>query len=500
MVTTQELLDKGVMIDEKLLKAGISEQYLAVALELFGEDLFIIDDEIIDKVKAHLEQKKLSQKKEGPREGTVEVVWSYDQPSHKRTYDDFVKALKMRFKNIEGILKGRRELQMTTSIARIRAKQERESVAFIAMVKDKQMTANGNIILSLEDMSGEIKALIGEKKKDLFELAKDIQLDEVIGISAVGSGEIVFVDNILLPDVPLTKELKKGPIDDHIAFVGDPHFGSRVFMEKDFKKMLLWLQGKVGNDEQKEIASKVKYVFFAGDLVEGVGIYPGQEEDLAIKDIRDQYVLCAEYLKQIPSHMHIILFTGNHDAGRLAEPQGPLMEEYAAPLFDLPNVTIVSNPAMVNVGATKTFPGFDCLLYHGGSFIYYSDQVPSIRTSGGQKRVDLIMKFLLQRRHLAPTHNAALTVPTTDRDWLFIDRVPDIFITGHIHRVSAANYRNVTMVNCGCWTETTEDQVKRGLEPQPGKLLLMNLRSRAVKVINFKKEDNKPVSRSSDKK
>jgi DNA polymerase II small subunit len=165
-----------------------------------------------------------------------------------------------------------------------------------------------------------------------------------------------------------------------------------------------------------------------------------------------------------------------------------MMTEYAQSIYDIPNVTIVSNPAMVNIDATDTFPGFDCLLYHGGSFIYYADMIPSIRAAGGQKRVDLVMKFLLQRRHLAPTHNAALTIPTTDRDWLLIDRIPDLFISGHIHRVSVSDYRNVTCINAGCWTETTEDQVKRGLEPQPSKLVLMNLQTRKAKVMNFKRD------------
>ena len=209
---------------------------------------------------------------------------------------------------------------------------------------------------------------------------------------------------------------------------------------------------------------------------------------MEIEDIRDQYTEFARYLKMIPEEKEVIVFTGNHDAGRLSEPQEPLMREYAAPVYEIPNVTIVSNPAVVNIAATKHFPGFDCLLYHGGSFIYYSDNIPSIRQAGGQKRVDLIMKYLLQRRHLAPTHNAALTIPTLDRDWLLIDRVPDFFVSGHIHRVSVANYRNVTMVNAGCWTETTEDQVKRGLEPQPSKLVLVNLKTRAAKVMNFRRE------------
>lgn len=495
MVSLQELLEQGVFFDPELEGHEIDPTLLDRAVEKYGDDLLVIDKRLLDALAK--EQEQPPQADEMP---SLNIIWSYEQPAEKRSYDDFVKALQWRFKEMERILKSRQELSMTTSLIRIRGKKEREQVATIAMVMEKSETANNNFILTVEDFSSNLKVLITQKNPELYAVAKDIQLDEIIGITGMGAGDIIFADNIIFPDVPLTKELRKSPNDEYAVFIGDPHFGSKVFLKDDYERMLLWLHGKVGNDEQRAIARKVKYVFFSGDLIEGVGIYPGQEHDLAIMDIRDQYVEAARYIDQVPKHMRAIIFTGNHDAGRLSEPQEPLMREYAQPLYDIPNVTIVSNPAMVNIGATKTFPGFDCLLYHGGSFIYYADNIPSIRAAGGQKRVDLIMKYLLQRRHLAPTHNAALTIPTTDRDWLFIDRVPDLFITGHIHRVSVSEYRGVTCVNAGCWTETTEDQVKRGLEPQPSKMVVMSLKTRQTKVMNFSKKHPAPVSRGSDTK
>ena len=68
---------------------------------------------------------------------------------------------------------------------------------------------------------------------------------------------------------------------------------------------------------------------------------------------------------------------------------------------------------------------------------------------------------------------------------MVIDRVPDFFITGHVHRISYANYRGVTMMNVGCWTEVSEEQEKRGLEPQPAKLPIVNLRTRELRIMNF---------------
>ncbi|MBI5880967.1 hypothetical protein HZB90_02450, partial [archaeon] len=165
--------------------------------------------------------------------------------------------------------------------------------------------------------------------------------------------------------------------------------------------------------------------------------------------------------------------------------QPTLYRDFAEPVWQLPNITMVSNPAVVNINSSKEFPGFDVLLYHGFSFPYYADNVESIRNNGGQQRVDLIMKFLLQRRHLAPTHKSNLYLPDPQKDNLVIDKIPDFFASGHIHRVSATSYRNVTLLSCSCWLEKTEYQEKRGLSPQPGRAILVNLQTRKVKIMNF---------------
>ncbi len=145
----------------------------------------------------------------------------------------------------------------------------------------------------------------------------------------------------------------------------------------------------------------------------------------------------------------------------------------------------------MNIGAKEGFPGFDVMLYHGMSLIYYAMNVPSIRAAGGMKRTDLILKYLMQRRHLSPSYGASQFVPCIDKDPLIIQKVPDFLVTGHIHRLSVSNYRNVTLINAGCWNGATEDQEKRGIEPQPAKLPIINLKTRQVHLMNFLKSDKK---------
>ncbi|MGM5480974.1 MAG: metallophosphoesterase [Nanobdellota archaeon] len=415
----------------------------------------------------------------------VSIIKSFEKTPNKRNIQDFVAYFNIRFKNIERLLKNRSELSGLTSISRVKKKSERETVAIIGMVLDKNQTKNGHIMLTMEDRTGVIKVLINKDNGELLPLAKDIVLDEVIGIVGTTGGDIIFSDSIIHPDIPLSKELKKSPYDHNAIFLGDFHFGSKEFLEKEFHRFLLWLNGKVGSLEQRRVAQKVRYVFILGDLIEGVGVYPGQEHDLSVQDIKGQYALVAKYFKKIPSHMKVIICPGNHDVGRLAEPQLPITKEYAPDLLELPNVIMVSNPAYVSVDVSEEFSGIDVLMYHGGSLIYYSDAIPSIRANGGQKIAHDIMAQLLKRRHLAPSHSSTMYIPDLQEDPLLIDPIPDIFATGHIHRAQLKNYRNVTCMNTSCWTAITEDQEKRGLEPQPARVMVVSLKTREVKSLNF---------------
>lgn len=412
----------------------------------------------------------------------IKIINNYREKSKKRNVQDFVGFFNSRFKELEKILRARQELQNITSISRILSKKEKDNVALIGMVYDKAVSKNNNIILTLEDQTGMVKVVVTQSKEELFSLAQDIQLDEVIGITGMYD-RMVFVNNILLPDIPLTKELKKSPEEGYFVLITDPQVGNKLFLEEEFKKFLNWLNGEAGSEVQKEIASKVKYLFIVGDLVEGVGIYPDQEYDLNIIDVQDQYKKLAEYLKDIK--VPIIVCPGNHDVGRLSEPQPGFRDEYSKPLWMLPNVICVSNPSMLNIYSSNNFEGLDVLLYHGGSFFYYFNNVPSIRQKGGATRSDLVMKYLLQRRHLAPSHTSTVYVPDAHKDPLVIDKVPDFFFSGHVHRATVNNYRNVTCINASCWVAKTEEQERRGLDPQPGKAFVVNMKTREVKIINF---------------
>lgn len=421
----------------------------------------------------------------GDSESNVKIVFSYKEESKKRNIQDFVMFFNRRYETIKNMLYNRQELQNIMSINRIKKKKEKEPISFIAMVTDKQLTKNNNIILTLEDNTDQIRALVNKNRPELYSEAKNIVLDEIIGVTGVNAEDIVFVNNILWPETPLNKELRKSTKEEYALFLSDFHIGSDNFLAEEFDKFLQWINCEAGSEEQKDVASKVKYIFIVGDLIDGVGVYPEQDKELVIKDVYQQYQECANLLKKIPSHIKLIICPGNHDAMRIAEPQPELYMDFAAPLYEFPNVVMVSNPGIVNIGSSENFQGFDVLLYHGYSFDYYVANVDSIRNQGGYDRADLIMKFLLKRRHLAPTYTSTLYIPDTDKDNLVIEQIPDFFVTGHIHKTSVSNYRNTTLICGSCWQSKTPFQEKVGHHPEPGRVPIVDLQTRKVKILKF---------------
>ena len=417
----------------------------------------------------------------------VSVISSYDQEPKKKEISDFIYLFNKRYEAIKRILLNRQELQSATSISRLSNKKDKSACSVIGSVMDKSTTANGNIMLTLEDQTGTIKVFFGKNKPELFELAREIVLDEVIGVTGTNGDNIIFANNILLPDMPVHKEIKKSPDKCYAVFLSDLHVGSDKFLPGEFRKFLSWIRGETGTESQKFIASRVKYIFIVGDLVDGVGIYPEQDSELEIKDIYEQYTECAMLLKEIPNHIRIIICPGNHDALRISEPQPQLSREYAKSLWGLNNVIMVSNPALVNIHSSENFPGFDVLLYHGYSFDYYVANVDPIREKGGYDRADLIMKFLLQRRHLAPAYTSTLYVADPQKDHLVLERPPDFFATGHIHKSYVASYRNITTICGSCWQSTTTFQEKVGHNPEPARVPIVDLNTRKVKILRFDK-------------
>ena len=481
-------LKNGMLISSELLNEINDNEQISNIFNLLSSkqdnDTFIVDSDInklINKTKTQAPETI----QEEQQEYKIKILYSYKEEPKKREPQDFVDYFNNRYKAIEKILKQRQELKNTVSINKILNKKEKESISIIGIVSNKQVTKNGNLIFVLEDPTGQKKIIVNKNKPSLFNDAKDIVLDEVIGVVGVNVDTIVFANNILWPDAPTNKELKKAEYEKYALFLSDIHVGSTKFLPDDFEKFLKWINGEIGNEHQRHIAKNVEYIFIAGDLVDGCGIYPEQDKELITKDVYEQYKECADLLKQIPKHIPLIICPGNHDALRISEPQPQLSKHFAGPMYELNNTIMVSNPAVINIHSTDNFSGFDVLMYHGYSFDYFVAEVDSLRNQGGYDRADLIMKFLLKRRHLAPSHLSTLYIPDTKKDPLVIEKVPDFFLCGHIHKTSTANYHNTTLICGSCWQSKTAFQEKVGHNPEPSRVPIVNLQTRDIKILKF---------------
>ncbi len=249
------------------------------------------------------------------------IIYSNTSTDKKLEVKDFAGHFRARFQQLQRILMSRPELQSNlVSINKISS--ERTNLSIIGIVKEKRVTKNKNLILKLEDLTGEISALIKFDREDVFEKADELLLDDIIGVKASGNKDLLFVQDIFYPD-SLIYEKVRFESEDCIAFLSDMHCGSDRHLKKSLSKFLEWI------NSEDETARRIKYIFFVGDNVDGVGIFPGQEEELIISDVEEQYAKAAELLGKIRKDIKIIISPGNHDALRIMEPQRILDEKYA---------------------------------------------------------------------------------------------------------------------------------------------------------------------------
>ena len=390
-----------------------------------------------------------------------------------------------RLEQISNILKNRTELANALPSRILLQNNKGEKHSFIGLVNDIQETKNGHYIITVEDKYNQIKMFISKNNKELIEKAKEITFDEVLGFrGTIGEG-LFYVDDIIWPDIPLDRQIKYSNEDINAVFISDLQFGSIDFLKESFERFLEWINGNTEDEELNTLAKKTKYLFIVGDLVDGVGIYPGQDEELVYKDIYEQFQKLAELLNKIPKNIMIFAIPGNHDPVRLAEPQPVINRRIIKPLLELKNFRMLTNPSIVRIGMNEKFSGIDVLLYHGFSYDYYAQNIDLIRLKGGYDAPLEIMKYLLKRRHLAPTHTSTIYVPDPRKDHLVIENIPDIFVSGHIHRARAGNYKSVTLIESSCWQGMTKFMEKTGHIPEPSKAFVVNLKTRKVKELDF---------------
>jgi DNA polymerase II small subunit len=369
--------------------------------------------------------------------------------------EDFVYLFQDRYKKLSKLIEKR--LTNILEIEKIKSSVSGREASLIGIVKSKTIGKNG-VILEVEDLTESLKVFIPQKSS-YFKDAQTIVNDEVIGVTGKLSGSLFIANKIVFPDVEV-KAPKKVDKDIEIAFVSDLHVGSKLFYSKNFETFLKDLQN----------FEKLKYLIIAGDIVDGIGIYPNQINELTIKDIYKQYDMFFNLLGMVPNDIHVFVAPGNHDAARRAEPQ----EFEKDMLKSFSNVTFITNPAYINI------EGLEVLVYHGTSLDSIIAAIPGL----SYLKPEEAMIQLIRKRHLSPIYGTNPIAPI-GKDNLVIEKEPDLVVMGHLHRNAFVNYKGVIVINSGTWQAKTEFQLKQGHVPTPCLATIYNIKTSQVNIKNY---------------
>ena len=381
-------------------------------------------------------------------------------------YTDFVRVFRDRYERLSRLLRPRVKHRPAEAVRSMPGGAE---VALVGMISDIRSTKNGHRLVELEDTTGTFPCLF-VTGKDVTEAVDELLYDEVVAIEGTLSEDagICFVDELYFPDVPRTHSPSRADRHVRAALVSDVHAGSQEFRGDAWSRFADWLHS--------DDAERVEYLLIAGDMVEGIGVYPDQDEELDVVDVYEQYELFAEYLKEVPGDMEIVMIPGNHDAVRLAEPQPGFTEELRS-IMNAHDARIASNPSVVSI------EGVSVLMYHGVSLDEVIAELPSEKASYDHPH--WAMAQLLKKRHVAPQYGGHTRLAPESRDYLVMDEVPDVFHTGHVHKLGYGKYRNVLSVNSACWQDQTPFQQRVNIDPDVGYAPIIDLDTLNLTIQKF---------------
>ncbi|MFA5246912.1 MAG: metallophosphoesterase [Candidatus Micrarchaeia archaeon] len=496
-------LSQKMMVSPKVLsQLCLSEKAYEDALKLreymIRHSMFMLDEKAIalwqESVSRALKQvEPTGAIKQGewasgvPRAATLEKdlmlsIENSDVTDHSRCkgkVKDFVDYFNDRFSRLSHQL---RMISSSHDTVKLREAQNRQKKTFnvIGMVYSKKITKNGHMLLEIEDEETMIPILI-PKDSPIMAQASGILEDEVLTFEAYMSNSLLIAKGFTTPGKLLqarNRQFCNRPAK--IVFLSDLHVGSRWFMQKSFERFLEFLNGKT-TEQEREIAEDIKYISIAGDLVDGIGVYPNQERELVTKDIFAQYEIFCGFLKAIPEHVEVIVAPGNHDAVRVADPQPALPLEFVKFVDDAENIHFVGNPS------THKVEGLSLLVYHGTSMDGWISNNPNLRD--GYENPQKVAMEMLNQHHLCPRYGDDSLVPEP-RDYMTLDSTPDIFHFGHVHKNGyAENYNGTVIINSGTFQAQTDFQVSLGHIPTPCKVPIYGMNTGKLEVLDFSKVD-----------
>ena len=373
-----------------------------------------------------------------------------------------------RFNKLRQIMSDRPESKKVKDIESVKSVTKNDDELYVwGLVTDRKSDRNITKI-TVEDPTSSMEIVVFEG--DLKDAADTLLMDQFAMFKIVpAKNGGFFAKDIILPDVP-EHTTNRSKTETYAVFLSDLHVGSKFFMEEELSEFIKWISSA------DPIARKIRFVVIGGDLIDGVGVFPGQDKVLDQLTTEDQLQKTFEVLDKIPKHIKVFLISGNHDAGRKALPQPAIPKMYNSELWDRENFFMLGNPSMVSLNGVKV------LMYHGQSI----DDV--VRTTPGVSydKPAAVMRHFLKARHMSPIYGSRTPIAPETEDMMVIDDVPDIFHSGHVHFVGLDMYKGVLIVNSGAWQRQTDFQESVGITPTPGMAIIVNLQTMKVYQKDFR--------------
>jgi len=373
-----------------------------------------------------------------------------------------------RFNKLRQIMSDRPESKKVKDIESVKSITKNDDELYVwGLVTDRKSDRNITKI-TVEDPTSSMEIVVFEG--DLKDAADTLLMDQFAMFKIVpAKNGGFFAKDIILPDIP-EHTTNRSKTETYAVFLSDLHVGSKFFMEEELSEFIKWISSA------DPIARKIRFVVIGGDLIDGVGVFPGQDKVLDQLTTEDQLQKTFEVLDKIPKHIKVFLISGNHDAGRKALPQPAIPKMYNSELWDRENFFMLGNPSMVSLNGVKV------LMYHGQSI----DDV--VRTTPGVSydKPAAVMRHFLKARHMSPIYGSRTPIAPETEDMMVIDDVPDIFHSGHVHFVGLDMYKGVLIVNSGAWQRQTDFQESVGITPTPGMAIIVNLQTMKVYQKDFR--------------
>lgn len=405
----------------------------------------------------------------------IEIIeLSREEQKIQGNVEEFRRYFHDRYVKIRNILEKRRERFLPLADA-IESK-DRDETAVVVSVYGKRETKRA-VIIDVEDPATRFTVTIPRSRLDIVKRSETVIPDQVIGLRLRKIGESLMVEDIFQPDVPAMGQKKLAGVPPlSTVLISDLHVGSKNFDAEAFERFLRWIKGEEDGEDE---AARVKYLVIAGDVVDGVGIYPGQESELELTSVEAQLSHAADLLAEIPSHIETFFSPGNHDPARKALPQLPLPVKYQQILARHRKITFIGNPSKIRLHRREL------LIYHGQSFDDIIQTLPIASYSNLKQNVGAVLKTIIKARHLAPEYGKNTAIIPVPNDPLVIDEPPDVLATGHIHVATAEKYKGIGLVNSGCWQSQTEYQKALGLVPTDPSAVIVDLDTLDMRIKYF---------------